>query len=579
MAKVKAKKQTDSNKVNFFNSIKFKVVMITFLSVLITFLIIELILISNTKKTIAKTNQNYLYDMAVQTGSRLDKEFDVVGYDTAMTYDNLAKIFKGMGIIDMKTSYIYVVAADSTMMYHPTQDKVGNPVTNEVVKGVAEGLAKGQNFEPKFVQYIFKGAAKYAAYYVATDEASGQKAIVVATVDESEIMASQTKLTKTSVIVGVIVLIFAVGIGFIIASFIANPIISITNVVNKTGNLDFTKDTTVDKLSTRKDETGLMAKAVSSMTGKMVSVVSDIKQQEEDLKKASTNLNGAAAETSSTVEQVEKAISEISDGASSQADETQKATESIILMGNMVEETNAEVSNLSETANVMKESGDSATVTLSELAEINEKAKQSIDIIYEQTNTTNTSANKIREATNLITSIAEETNLLSLNASIEAARAGEQGRGFAVVASQISKLAEQSNESARQIEAIIDSLITDSAKSVETMDEVQKIMEEQSEKVGQTVEMFNQVKEGIDTSITGIANIAEKTKKLDDARVNVVDVVQNLTAIAEENAASTEETSASVTEVTNIVYNISKDANDLDEIAIKLQEQVGLFTI
>jgi len=111
------------------------------------------------------------------------------------------------------------------------------------------------------------------------------------------------------------------------------------------------------------------------------------------------------------------------------------------------------------------------------------------------------------------------------------------------------------------------------------MDEVQKIMEEQSEKVGQTVEMFNQVKEGIDTSITGIANIAEKTKKLDDARVNVVDVVQNLTAIAEENAASTEETSASVTEVTNIVYNISKDANDLDEIAIKLQEQIGLFTI
>ncbi|MBO4678845.1 MAG: methyl-accepting chemotaxis protein [Lachnospiraceae bacterium] len=575
----KTKKSKDSSKVGFFNSIKFKVILITFLSVLVTFSITELILLTNSKATISKTNQNYLYDMAVQTGSRLDKEFDVVGYDAAMDYDALASIFKGMGIIDMKTSYIYVVAADATMMYHPTQEKVGNPVTNEVVKGVAEGLAKGQNFEPKFVQYIFKGAAKYAAYYVATDEASGQKAIVVATVDEDEIMASQKKLTTISTIVGIIVLIAAVGIGFVVASFIANPIINITKVINKTGDLDFTKDDTADRLSVRTDETGLMARAVKTMTGKMVDVVRDIKQQGEDLKRASTNLNGAAAETSSTVEQVEKAVSEIADGAASQADETQKATESIILMGNMVEETNTEVNNLSEAAAVMKESGDAATDILAALSQINEKAKESIDVIYEQTNTTNSSANKIREATTLITSIAEETNLLSLNASIEAARAGEQGRGFAVVASQISKLAEQSNESARQIEAIIDSLIADSAKSVETMEGVQKIMEEQAEKVDQTVEVFGKVKEGIGTSITSVNNIADKTKKLDEARVTVVDVVQNLTAIAEENAASTQETSTTVADVNNIILNISKDANDLDDIAYKLHEQVELFTI
>ena len=575
----KTKKQKDSSRIDFFNSIKFKVILITFLSVLVTFIITELILLPNSKSTIAKTNQNYLYDMAVQTGSRLDKEFDVVGYDAAMDYDALKSIFGGMGITDMSTSYIYVVASDATMMYHPTKEKVGSPVTNEVVKGVADGLAKGQSFQPKFVQYVFKGAAKYAAYYVATDEASGQKAIVVATVDEAEILASQKKLTITSIIVGIFVLLAAVGIGFVVSSFIANPIIGITKVINKTGDLDFTEDTSVEKLSTRKDETGLMAKAVAAMTGKMVNVVRDIKEQGDLLKNASTTLNGAAAETSSTIEQVERAVMEIADGATSQADETQKATESIILMGSMVEETNAEVNNLSEVASVMKESGDSATEILEALSQINEKAKGSIDVIYEQTNTTNSSANKIREATDLITSIAEETNLLSLNASIEAARAGEQGKGFAVVASQISKLAEQSNESARQIEAIIDSLIEDSAKSVETMEEVQKIMEEQSLKVNQTVEMFGKVREGIGSSITSVSNIAEKTKKLDEARVTVVDVVQNLTAIAEENAASTQETSTTVADVNSIILNISKDANDLDDIAIKLHEQVDLFTI
>jgi methyl-accepting chemotaxis protein len=234
-----------------------------------------------------------------------------------------------------------------------------------------------------------------------------------------------------------------------------------------------------------------------------------------------------------------------------------------------------EIQNLSETANEKIVLG---TKLVEQLSESAEKSSDNSRKVIREMVTLNSKTEEAMDITSIINGIATQTNLLALNASIEAARAGEQGRGFAVVASQISKLAEQSNESARQIEAIIDSLITDSAKSVETMDEVQKIMEEQSEKVGQTVEMFNQVKEGIDTSITGIANIAEKTKKLDDARVNVVDVVQNLTAIAEENAASTEETSASVTEVTNIVYNISKDANDLDEIAIKLQEQIRLFT-
>ena len=200
-------------------------------------------------------------------------------------------------------------------------------------------------------------------------------------------------------------------------------------------------------------------------------------------------------------------------------------------------------------------------------------------MIYEQTNTTNESAMKIRTATSLITSIAEETNLLSLNASIEAARAGEQGRGFAVVASQIQKLAEQSNDSARQIENIIDSLIEDSQKSVATMEDVKKIMESQSESVDRTNERFTHVRNGITQSLDGVNQIADKTKRLDEARVNVVDVVQNLTAIAEENAASTEETSASVTEVSTIVYSISENAAKLKEVAEHLEQSMSIFKI
>lgn len=113
-------------------------------------------------------------------------------------------------------------------------------------------------------------------------------------------------------------------------------------------------------------------------------------------------------------------------------------------MGNMIEETNNEIEDLRNSARAMRSAGENAMKILDELNKINQQTKDAISVIYEQTNTTNTSAMKIKEATDIITDIAEETNLLSLNASIEAARAGEQGRGFAVVASQIQKLAEQS---------------------------------------------------------------------------------------------------------------------------------------
>lgn len=565
----------DTKKVNFLNSIKFKVLLVVVVAIVITFIAVELPLLANSRKNLTSTNGNYLLDMAELTGKLLDREL-VTNAETAMDYDALDTIFNGVGLEGISSSYAYVVSPEGTMLYHPTKDKVGNAVENDCVKQVVSDIASGkaQPGKSEFVEYLYKGAVKYAAYKI-----SSNSSIVVVTADEKEIMALQSKAVATGSAIGVVILVVLSLVAYSVANLIVKPIASVTDVIAKAGDLDFVVQDGFDKLTVRKDETGVMAKAVSMMQEKMVDIISALKREGDTLNEASSQLSTVAVETSNTIEQVDKAVSEIADGAGSQAEETQKATESVILMGNMVEETNREVEHLSDTANVMKESGKVASKTLSELEAINVKAKESIDVIYEQTNTTNSSANKIREATAIITSIAEETNLLSLNASIEAARAGEQGRGFAVVASQIQKLAEQSNESARTIEEIIDSLIKDSEKSVETMDTVLKIMDEQVEKVEKTVETFSQLSEGITTSIDGIGNIADKTRKLDEARITVVDVVQNLTAIAEENAASTEETSASVTEVTNFVYNISENANKLDAVANELQEKVNLFNI
>ena len=332
-----------------------------------------------------------------------------------------------------------------------------------------------------------------------------------------------------------------------------------------------------DKLLHEKDEIGDICRAIDKLKVNLSGIISTIKEDSSTLLDASDKLREKTDVTSEHVTQMEKAVNEIAIGAGSQAEETQEATESIILMGNMIEETADELANLNEKANSIKERGEVAIGALRELQSTNEKTSASINIIYEQTNVTNESAQKIKEATTLITNIAEETNLLSLNASIEAARAGEQGRGFAVVAAQIQKLAEQSNESARQIEGIILSLIEDSDKAVATMNEVKEIMELQNQNVTNTGTQVTQLLNDVDESLVMIGDVTNKTNKVNDVRSSVVDTVQNLSAIAQENAASTEETSASVTEISGIIGEIASNAADLKGISNRMDDSMSMF--
>ena len=186
---------------------------------------------------------------------------------------------------------------------------------------------------------------------------------------------------------------------------------------------------------------------------------------------------------------------------------------------------------------------------------------------------------KIRDAAQLITSIAEETNLLSLNASIEAARAGEQGSGFAVVAGQIKKLAEQSNDSAKYIDKIIEALLEESSCAVQIMDEVKDIMKKQSEHLADTKDCFGEVSHNVEVTQSEISNIANTISNMDEERVSVIDVVQSLTAIAEENAASTEESLASTEMVNGMIKGVAEVAKSLEELANEIETDVSIFQV
>lgn len=560
-------------KVHLIHSIVIKVVWCVVFAIAMTWCLQMWTDYPIMQKNISENMGNYMTDMAISYGSNLERNVSLRGAEEELKAESLQETFQNVSVKGSESSYVYITDAQGTMLYHPTAEKIGQPVENEVVKGLVSRLQAGEVPATEVITYDFKGVEKYAAYYV--DQAGSF--ILVITADKSEIFRSLRSMTISGIACGVFSLIFCGLIGFVLAKLVVKPINQLTGNVLKLADLDFTEEANEKKLNKRKDETGKMSNAISRLREELNNVAKEIRAQSVKLYDAADTLNNSTEETTEAVGQVERAVGEIADGANSQAQETQKATENVILIGNMVEETGEQVEKLSENAGVMQRAGDAAIETLRHLDDTNIKTREAIEKIYEQTHTTNESALKIKEATTMITAIAEETNLLSLNASIEAARAGEQGRGFAVVAGQIQKLAEQSNESARQIEKIIDSLIHDSEEAVATMDSVKEIIAEQSQNVEKTGADFAKVKSGIDSSLESVGAISTSIGKLDEARVNVVDVVQNLTAIAEENAASTQETSASATEVTATIQSMSDQVGGLKEVAAQLDRSMEVF--
>lgn len=556
------------------HSMRFNVVQLVLLSIIISVASLLIMIIPVADNAISTLAESYMRDVCDTCGLNVDAALNRSG-NIILNQAYLETLIGDVRINDLDSSYAYVVGSDGTMIYHPDESKVGQPVENPAIKQVVADLEAGKEQQDGMAIYEFRGAEKYAAYYVTSNKA----AILVITADRGDILSAKDAIYARAGGAAIIIFIVLGIISFLIASKMTRPIVEITNVIKRFSSLNFAESPTTIRISKRKDETGQMARAIGDLREKLVTIVSQIKSQSELLYNASTELDTNASHTTSTVGNVETAVNEIATGATNQASETQKATDDIVNMGNMIEHTNSQVENLTSTANLMRESSEEAAATLKELDNINQQAIASIDVIYEQTNITNISALKIKEATTLISSIAEETNLLSLNASIEAARAGEAGRGFAVVASQIQKLADQSNESANQIDQIIHALIEDSEKAVKTMDEVKTIMNLQSENVHKTGQVFEQVRDGISSSISGVDEIATRTTQLDKARGDVVDVVQNLTAIAQQNAASTEETSASVMEVSNVMQEIMENANRLKEIASILEENMNSFTL
>lgn len=574
---VKNKSETaDIERIGFLHSLKAKILLLVAAAVVLTVVLNLWTVIPKSSSNISELTSNYMLDVAMVAGEGIDNQIRMSSYDSVMSGGNLSRIVGNVEIKGVKDSYTYIVDGDGTMLYHPTADKIGKPVENSVVKGVISKLKLENRPQPEVVQYNFNGETKYAGIYVG----KSKDFILVVNANKKQALSGTTSIATSTVKGSIFAMVLCLIAAIFVTRKIVAPIISATDTVEKLGNLDFSGDVSSDKkMLNRKDEVGVMLRSITELKNIIVKVMAEIRAYSESLGEAAEALKNSANESSTAAGQVETAITGIADGASSQAQETQSATENVIVMGKMIEQASTEVEQLGDNAADMHKASENAMSILAELEKINQKTMEAIHIIGEQTQKTNESAAKIKVATDMISEIAEETTLLSLNASIEAARAGEQGRGFAVVANQIQKLAEQSADATTQITEVISELVNDAQESVQTMDEVKEVMNQQSENVSQTEKAFKNVEKGIAESIESVEKITDKTRKLDEARAGVVDVVQSLSAIAEENAASAEETSASASEVGSIMEDVSQNANMLDEIAVKLNENVKRFKI
>lgn len=554
----------------------FPILILGILSMLLTMTVVKNAMVNEIRDALKGTAAATLAAYDQNTGDYIESTNGDIwkgGYNISRSENLVDKIKDNSG---MDVTFFYGDRRVMTSALDKNGSRIlGSPAGEKIVEKVLQG---GEEYFSKAVS--LDGVLTYGYYMPVYQNATTTNPIGMIFVGSNKAEQDETinELLRLVGIAVLVVMVLCIAAAYKIAASISKNMQSSIQIVKTVaeGKLDVEIG---DKMLSYKDEIGELSRAMLTLREALKSTIQEISRNANHLLEASGTLGDVAQQTSGAMQEMTQSVNKIAESSTEQAENSRNTSEHMRIMGSEITETSSAVDELDTNASAMQKSSEKAVDTLDNLRRINDEVERFIEEIRMQTNRTNDSVQQIHQATALITSIAEETNLLSLNATIEAARAGESGRGFAVVADQIQKLADQSSQSSLEIEEVSRTLMEDSAKAVEIMQQMQGIITSQNASMQDTQSIVKEVLGEINASMNSIEMIKDSAKRLEDSRNEVVQAVEELSEIAQDNASGTQRTYDAAQEASGAFEQVSTSAGRLREIADQLVGSIQYFKL
>lgn len=546
-----------------------KIIAMVILAIVISNVICMVFILESSKKQITDSVKHTMVDVVSTTSKIMENEISNSGADD-LDYDGYAKDLSGVKLEGMDSSYMYVVQNDGTMLYHPTKEKVGQPVENAVIKGVVNQLQDGKKPGTTVVEYDFNGTTKYSAYTILNNEN-----ILVLTADESEALAGITTVTGVAVGISAIVVLLAIIICFILGRRLMRPLVKVSTIIEEIANGDINADFGMVKETN--DEIGLIIEKMKELTQSLGNIVGKIRNSSDTMSSNSYELNDTSSQTLAANNEISKAVEDVAEGSTGMAASISKINENLLEMSNETKDINESVNEIRNQTTAVQDSSKIMNDKIKSMQDSSHKMDEGISAISKRIETVNTTVDKVSNIVSVIEEISSETNLLSLNASIEAARAGDAGKGFAVVAQEIRVLSDNTNTELENIKQIISSLVEECRYCVQASGTIVEDNAKQKEEIKAVLDEFGSLDEQIQKTAEKADEIEELVTAMIELNDDITKSSNSLTDVSAANAAATEEMNANIEELNAMMHGVSEMAGHMNEESDGLKEALSFF--